>query len=68
MDIGIILKARLKAKIRKEEARIEELKNIKRHLGIYFQETIYSTRIDTYKVMIDEINDIEHKAKEEYEI
>lgn len=64
MNIGNILKARLKAKIRTEEARIEELKNIKRHLGIYFQETIYNARIDTYKVLIDEIEDLEHEKKE----
>lgn len=64
MDIGIILKARLKAKIRTEEARIEELKTQKRHIGIDFQETIYNARIDTYKVLIDEIEDLEHEKKE----
>lgn len=64
MDIGIILKARLKAKIRTEEARIEELKTQKRHIGIDFQESIYNARIDTYKVLIDEIEDLEHEKKE----
>lgn len=67
MDIATILKAKLRSKIVVEESRIQKLKNGNWHLGKSFEETIYSTRIDTYKVMIDEINDIEHKTKDEYE-
>ncbi len=68
MDIATRLKAKLRSKIVVEESRIQKLKEGFWHLGKSFEETIYSTRIDTYKVMIAEIDDLEHEPEEEHAI